>query len=156
MRVFLFAGILFFSGCFTVTRWHVLERVRSALPDVNVYATKAFYSDFNCVAGVYSVQDDILAEQVLESSAPAPYRELGKTWIEVSSFKHFLEQEKSGPDQLTKEILDVVGYAEDCLEKIDASIDMIYRSLVIMTFSKNRSSVLSFLRSDMSKIYYLA
>lgn len=156
VHAFLFAGVLLLSGCFTVTRWDVLERVRSALPNVNVHATKAFHSDFNCVAGVYSVRDDITAEQVLGSGASAPYRELGKTWIEVPSFMHLLEREKSSKDQFAKQVLDVVGYAEDCIEKIDVPVDMIYRLPVIMTLSKNQRSILFFLQGDMSKVYYLA
>ena len=41
-------------------------------------------------------------------------------------------------------------------EEVDSPVDMIYRPPVIMTFSKNRSSVLFFPRDDMSKVYYLA
>ena len=151
---FLFSGILLISGCFWVSKYEVLERVQSALPNIEI-TPDVFEVNSDCFLTSFDVHDALTAEQVLESSALASHSQLGKRWIGAQSFYQLLEN----PDnrlspQVARAISNAIVFAKPCLGLAGLTFDKIEHQPVVVTFSPSGDEVLFFLKTDMTKFYY--
>lgn len=153
--VFLLAGVLSISSCFWVSRYEVLERVQSALPNVEI-TPDVFEVNSDCFLTSFDVHDALTAEQVLESSALASHSQLGKRWIEAQSFSQLLENpgDKLSP-HIARTISNAIIFAKPCLGVAGLTFDNIEHQPVVVTFSPSGDEVLFFLKADMTKFYYL-
>lgn len=152
--VFLLAGVLSISGCFWVSRYEVLERVQSALPNVEI-TPDVFEVNSDCFLTSFDVHDALTTEQVLESSALASFRQLGKQWIEVPSLFQLLENpdDRLSP-QIARGISGAILLAKPCLDVAGLTLNKIEHQPIVLTFTPDGEDVLFFFREDMTKFYY--
>ena len=155
IMILILTGLLSLSGCFFVSKSEVLKRVRSALPNVEI-TTDVFEVNSTCFLTSFNVHQELSAKQVLESSALASFDGLGKRWMESHSFAHSLDSPDSElPDSVKLGINHAIIAAKPCLDKANLTLHDIEYNPVIFTFSPYGSSVIFFLKHDMTKFYYL-
>ena len=142
------------SGCFFVSKSEVKKRVRSALPNVLI-TSDIFRVDADCSFTTWIVHDELTPKQVLQSSALASFRQLGKTWGEHESFNDLVNTEHhAGRQDISHELSGAILSAKRCFHLDEITMDSLYEEPIIATYTLDGLGVLFFFKKDMSKSYY--